>query len=267
MRYKHCLNIEFINSDNTTKLIRSFSTGAIRVVKPFYIGDTLVLQIISLGAGICSYDTVEINISVGEACKVILINQSATKILTSYGNERSENHININVGQYSTLEFYSGLIIPFPESELVQSIDVNLSRESKFGYLEILSSGRIEKGEDFLFRNISSNFLIKREKRLIFWENYSIKSYQKNNMAILGKYRYLCTGIWTYELSDDIRGLEEFDNGLLVWGRNHHGLTFIRGVARDGHLLIRNVCDLVDKLKREKKETVIPWQSLSSAFL
>lgn len=267
MKYRHILELAFRKSDDLTRLYRNFNTGALRVVKPFYIQDTLILQVISLGAGISSDDIFQIKIEADEGCKVILINQSATKILKSTNGNYGENKISVNLGTNSVLEFYSGLIIPFPNSMFRQTVDVNIASGARFGYLEFLSVGRIERGEEFLFGKFSNTLHIKKQNKHVFWENYSMDKSKRGNLATIGSYRYIASGIWTYHLSTEDKGLEEFNKGMIIWSKNQSGLTFIRGFAQEGYPLIRRVCNMVNEFKKIRNDPLIPWENLSSAFL
>ncbi|MCX8164449.1 MAG: urease accessory protein UreD [Aquificaceae bacterium] len=237
-----------------------------RVIKPFYLKDTLLLQIVSIGAGLSERDFVSFNIEVGQGCKVLIINQGATKIMKSVGESSAQQLININVDKDARLEYLPGLTIPFPKSNFYQAIEVNLSPGSEFGYMEIFSMGRVASLEDFMFSNITTQLIVNNGNVPAYFESFHIEPKMKGNMAVIGEYNYILTGLWTFNILDS-DGIEEFDGGVLTWGWTVSGFSFIKGFSKIGNDMISKACHIVDDGRDRRGLEKIPWRQLSSAFL
>ncbi len=266
MGLKHKLIMEFKSVNEKTILARNFQTGSFRVLKPFYINNILFLQIISVGAGIHSGDEVEIEVYVGKNCHVVLLNQSATKILKTHNDGGSIQLCKIFIDDGAILEYYPGLNIPFSGSRYNQTYDVHISSYADFAFFEIWSVGRVESGENFSFEKLSSNLKIFRQLDPIYFENFCINGKSSKNLGILSNFRYMLSGIFTLPLYMQ-NNLEESEIMIIAYGMNHAGLTFLRGLSTEGFPLIKRACDLVNSWREEKGFGKIPWYSISSALL
>ncbi|ADC89359.1 Urease accessory protein UreD [Thermocrinis albus DSM 14484] len=257
--------MEFKEISGKTTLTRNFQTGSARILKPFYIGNCLITQIITIGAGIHAGDELEIEVNVGKDCHVILLNQSATKILKSENDEISMQFYNIYIDDNAILEYYPGINIPFEGSRFLQKINVYLSSSANFGFFEMWSMGRIERGEYLSFNCINNNLKIFKQSIPIYIENFSISQHTAKHIGIIGRFKYMISGVWTFlNLGENI---EEHEDFILIYGTNHRGLAFIKGLSNSNFILAKRVIDLIDSWRNEKYLQSIPWYTMSSAFL
>jgi len=257
--------MEFKQVSGRTILTRNFQTGAVRILKPFYIDNSLITQIITIGAGVHAGDELEIEINVGRNCHVILLNQSATKILKSECNEISMQFYKIFIDDNAILEYYPGINIPFEGSRFLQKINVYLSSSANFGFFEMWSMGRIERGECLSFNHINNNLKIFKQSIPIYIENFSINNYSAKRIGVIERFKYMISGVWTFlNLRENIEENEDF---ILIYGTNLTGLAFIKGLSDKSSFFIKRVIDLIDLWRSEKYLPSIPWYTISSAFL
>jgi len=139
------LELEFIAIGGRTHLRRAYSRGALKVLRPFPYGEGLVLQLLTLGPGLMGGDQVEIRVHVAPGAKVILLNQSATKVLPARGDRPVVQRLLFRVEGF--LEYYPGLTIPHPASALDQRMEVSLGTEASFSWMEMYALGRLARGE------------------------------------------------------------------------------------------------------------------------
>ena len=147
-----------------TRLAVSDLGAPLRVMRGFPLeDDRLLVQIISAAPGLFSGDRYELRVDVEPGARVVLLTPSATKIHSMPDGGCAKQRIEATVGDGASLEIYPTLSIPFPDADFVQQVEINLSAEARFGWMDPWSFGRIAGGERNRFRRISTRLRIDRE--------------------------------------------------------------------------------------------------------
>ena len=141
MKHKCLIEITYNFIEKQSYINKIFFDGLIRILKPFYLKDWLLLQIITLGPGLVEGDIYEIKVKVNSFAKVILINQSATKVLTSSKGIGVKQNLDFTIEEHGELEYYPGLLIPFPKSIFSQNITVKMKKKFQFWIFRNLGYG------------------------------------------------------------------------------------------------------------------------------
>ena len=221
------LELEFIAIGGRTHLRRAYSRGALKVLRPFPYGEGLVLQLLTLGPGLMGGDQVEIRVHVAPGAKVILLNQSATKVLPARGDRPVVQRLLFRVEGF--LEYYPGLTIPHPASALDQRMEVSLGTEASFSWMEMYALGRLARGEVGKFKWI-------RARTAIFGQvpfhmdalELLPEELGPNHPGVLEGHLYLVCGFWNWESHPFF---EETENGLLGVGLTAFRHSFLRGIG------------------------------------
>ncbi len=221
------LDLEFIAVGGRTLLHRAYSRGAIKVLRPFPLGEGLVLQLLTLGPGLMGGDQMEIRVHVHPGARVFLLNQSATKVLPGRGNRSVVLRLFFRVEGF--LEYYPGLTIPHPASALDQRMEVSLGAEGSFCWMEMYALGRLARGEAGKFQWIRTRTAIYAETPF-YMDALELFPGElgPNHPGVLEGYPYLVAGFWNWESRPFF---EETGNGLLGVGPTAFSHSFLRGIG------------------------------------
>ena len=150
------------------------------------------------------------------------------------------------------LEYYPGLNIPFPQARFRQTVDAGLERGARFGCLEMWASGRVERREEMQFQEIHSSTSVRIEGRPAYADTLRLSAAcgDQAGPGLLEGYRYWASGYWNWDgaVADQPDVLRD---GLeLVTGRPPHGSWYLRGLARDGASLRKEMRQLLSRQRR-----------------
>ena len=241
--------------DGKTYLAEQFVSSPLKIVRPFMLADgRAVLQILNIGPGVIAGDFLALDIRVERGAKVILINQSASKLHTMpQGSARQT--VKLHVEDEAELEYYPGLTIPYYLAEFYQTTDVFLQTGAKFGMLERWTMGRAAHREAFKFRQVSSRLKVRREDKLIYADGLELTPTTAARLGISDHHSYLATGVWLWgnqqpdTAGDIVRpGLSETS---LTQGSFGAG-QYLRCVSSDGL-----------EQSRQLSEALAQWRSAS----
>lgn len=152
-----------------TRLAVSDLGGPLRVMRGFELGDSrLLVQVISAAPGLFAGDRYEIRIEVSAGARAVVLFPAASKIHSMPDGGFAEQRIEASVADGGSLEIYPTLSIPFPSSDFLQDVRVEMAPGARFGWLDPWSFGRIASGERNRFRRISSRLRIDREGRPLY---------------------------------------------------------------------------------------------------
>jgi urease accessory protein len=104
--------------------------------------------------GMFAGDRLATRIDVGEGCRAHLTTPSATKIFRTE-DEPAVQDIVITVGSGAYVEYVPEPLIPHEEARLNQTLDVRLGPGARFIATEIVTPGRVARGERFAYRELS----------------------------------------------------------------------------------------------------------------
>ena len=119
-------------------------SAPLKIVRPFTLdGGRALVQIVTLGPGLCGGDACTIDVTVEPGARAVVMMQTASRILGMSARGASATQtVNLIVAPGGQLEYYPGLTIPFADSDLKQRVTVSAHRESRVGILESWSMGR-----------------------------------------------------------------------------------------------------------------------------
>lgn len=181
----------------------------LKIVRPFPLTDgRVVLQILTIGPGILEGDTFELNFRVARGAKVVIVNQSATRLHAMPGGA-ARQRLEISVESGGELEYYPGLVIPYRDAEYQQTSHISLQPGARFGSLERWSVGRVAAGEAFGFRRLSSRLQIRRGQRLVYADGLELTPRSAALTGVLDGHAYLASGVWLWNGSKDDAGTDE----------------------------------------------------------
>jgi urease accessory protein len=234
------VSLAFARRGSRTVLVESRIEAPMTVVRPFQLADgRLMIQLITLGPGLCGGDAVSIDVHVGEGARVLVTTTAASRIMSMEAGAQAEQHVTLRAGHGAALEYYPLVTIPFPGSALKQTVRVEAEATSRVGVLETWALGRAARGEYLQFTSLSSRTTMSVGGRLTYADATYLEPavHDLAGGAILAGHRYLAAGFWqgatlrAGALQDDCPGV------LMAVGQSQPGLVYLRALARDGPAL------------------------------
>jgi urease accessory protein len=172
-------------------------------------------------------DDYNLRIILEPGAKVVLVNQSASKIHQMREGQAKQS-VHITLAEDAELEYYPGLTIPFPEANYEQEIKIDMTSGAKLALLERWATGRVARGESYLFHSLGSQLRLYRDSQLI----YADRTILKRDTGMLDANTYLASGVWVW---DSIPGAEAVpEDMVLITGQSIKQVGYVRGMARDG---------------------------------
>lgn len=213
------------------------------VVRPFDLPDgRLVVQLITLGPGLCGGDVLRIAVTAEEGARVIVTTTSATKVLSMADDRHAEQHVVLQAGDDASLEYYPSLTIPFPGSALKQTVTVTAAPTARIGVTECWALGRVARGEYLNFRSLASRTTLAIDGRLLYADALDLEP-AVNNVAgagVLSNRRYLAAGFWlgvdgiAADPASDAFTRSIQDPTQVAFGQTAPGLVYLRALGDDG---------------------------------
>jgi urease accessory protein len=242
------LELTFAVREGKTYISQQSTTAPLKIWRPFEVGDGRVLvQLVNVSPGLMAGDVYTININVREGAKVILVNQSATKLHQMPDGIMAKQTVDIQVANNAELEYYPGLTIPFPGTNYEQRVNISLAAYAKFAMLERYAVGRVERGEVHKFRRVSSQIRITKEGKPIYADGLELAE----GIGLLDGHSYVANGVWCWGAFLHVASLAS-DKMLLASGQALPEVGYVRALAQDGLELKTCLDTVIKKWRREK---------------
>jgi urease accessory protein len=233
--------LAFARRGARTVLVESRIEAPMTVVRPFELPDgRLMIQLITLGPGLCGGDSVSIDVQAGDGARVLVTTTAASRIMSMDAGAHAEQHVTLRAGHRTALEYYPSVTIPFPRSALKQTVRVEAETTSRVGFLETWALGRTARGEYLQFTSMSSRTTMSVGGRLTYADTTHLEPGRNDlaGSAILAGHRYLAAGFWQgATLAGGAVQADSPQGVLMAFGQSRPGLVYLRALAGDGPAL------------------------------
>jgi urease accessory protein len=189
----------FAARGDRTVLVHSRVHAPVALVRPFSLDDGgQLVQLITIGPGLCAGDRLDIRIAVERGARVVLTTPAANRVLSMDAGRHAEQHVELHVATGATLEYYPAVTIPFPDSAFMQTIDVHAESGARVGVLETWALGRTSRDEYLRFRHLSSRTTLHAAGALVYADATELQPRRDrlDGAGVLGGRRYLASGVW-----------------------------------------------------------------------
>ena len=133
-----------------TFLAEQSFAAPMHISKPYWDGETLLVNVVNQTAGIFGGDVIRTRVEVRSGARVLLSSPSAARFHPSRGREsRLEQHFFVRAG--GSLDVFPEISIPQKESRSFQRTTMDVEPGGELVYLETLTPGRVASGETFAF--------------------------------------------------------------------------------------------------------------------
>lgn len=136
-----------------TFLSRQAFNAPFHLSKPYWDGQTLLLQVVNPTAGVFAADQLQSQIRIEPRAASTVITPSASRIyLSESGNASLDQQF--DVGEGAWLDYLPAMLIPHAGARYRQSTRVRLDRGARCFFLETLAPGRVAMGESLAFDSL-----------------------------------------------------------------------------------------------------------------
>jgi len=249
------LRLRFTASHDRTVLSHSDVVAPLKIVRPFHLEDgRLLVQVLSLGPGLCGGDTCNVDVTVEAGARVVLVAQSATRVLASRADQTpARQEVRLTVRSGAQLEYYPGLVIPFPDSALEQRLEIALEADARVGVIESFAMGRTGRGEYLRFRRLLSRTIVTCDGAPLYRDGIDLQPQSANvaGMGVLEGYRYVASGYFRGAHAAPAQD-ERVDGLLAAVGEAGPDQVYVRTLAADG-------CQLAECLQKTLRTLQAQW--------
>lgn len=256
------LSLGFADDNGTTRLTERAQRGPLRVQKPLYPEGASVCHAIVVHppGGVVGGDELTIRARVGDDCRVLVTTPGAAKWYKANGRV-SRQEVRLEAGANATLEWLPQETIFFDAAQVDLDHTVELGRDATYISAEILCFGRTASGESFAVGRIAQRTRIRRDGRLLWFEQGVLEAgggMMKSPLGLSGK--TVCATIIAVGkplAQGAIAGIRE-QGAQLVAGAGMFGVTQMKSVV-----VARYLGDSSETAKRLMTRV---WQALRPAL-
>jgi urease accessory protein len=169
------LSLGFTDDAGTTRLTERWHFGPLRVQKPLYPEGDAVCHAIVVHppGGVVGGDQLAIRATVGSNAHAFITSPGAAKWYRANGHA-SRQDIRVDIADYASLEWLPQETIFFDEAQVQLDNTVTLGEDATYIGCEILCFGRTASGESFDAGKIMQRTSIRREGKLVWFEQGAI---------------------------------------------------------------------------------------------
>lgn len=234
--------LRFARDGDRTRLVHSNVRAPVALVRPFELPDgRLVVQLVTIGPGLCGGDTIEADVTVEDGAEVVLTTTAATRVMSMHPGDRARQHVRLRAGRGASLEYYPALSIPFPGSALSQTLTIDADTGARIGVVESWALGRSARDEYLQFRLLSSRTTFTSGGALVYADALELEPAEQDvaNAGVLDGRRYLAAGFFSLgsgqaEVPPQADDSPEAEVALAV---SRPGLAYLRVLANDAPAL------------------------------
>jgi urease accessory protein len=211
------------------------------VIRPFELPDgRLVVQLITLGPGLCGGDAIRVDITAEDGARVVVTTTAATRVMTMEQGRHAEQDVRLRVGQGASIEYYPAVTIPFPDSAFVQTVQVTAEPTARVAVIESWALGRTARDEYLQFRSLSSRTTLCIDGVLTYADAMHLEPGVSDaaNAGVLAGRRYVAAGFWHgATLSADADPPPVADGVLVALAQSTPDLVYLRALGDEGPAL------------------------------
>jgi urease accessory protein len=261
------LELVFAPRGSGTALVHAYARAPLKIVRPFPLdaGRQLV-QILTLGPGICAGDAYSIDVTVESGARAVVVTQSASRLHGMPDAGRAEQRVTLTVLPGAHLEYYPGITIPFPGSDFSQDLHVAVAAGARFGLLECWAMGRIGRGEYLRFRRISTRTSVLVDGLPAYADTLELSpgEIDLEGWGLLEGHRYIASGYWYGGGITAAPARSRTPGVLSAFGETAPGHIYLRALASDGPALEHEVRRSIAQVYRCWQLEAIPFPRFAS---
>jgi urease accessory protein len=248
-----CASLRFGRRAGRTQLVHSRIEAPLAVIRPFALpGGRLAVQLVTLGPGLCGGDIADVDVIAEDGAEVILTTTAATRVMSMEPGRRAEQRVRLHAGPGASLEYYPAITIPFPASELSQTVTIDAHATARIGVVEAWALGRTARTEYLQFRSLTSRTTLTVDGALTYADALRLEPALDDlaNAGVLDGRRYLAAGFFYGVNAFPDAGAPAAGDVECALAESRPGLAYLRVLAGDAPALDRTVQQSLERVAR-----------------
>jgi urease accessory protein len=261
------LTLGFVAGPHGTALRHAHTAAPLKIVRPFPLaGGGLLVQVLTLGPGMCAGDRHSIDVTVDPGARAVIIMQSASRVLAMDEGDQAALDVKLTVRAGGQLEYYPGLTIPFANSSFIQRITATVDTGGRLGLLESWATGRSSRGECLQFRSLSARTLVSVAGLPAYADAMELvpATHDVAGAGVLEGHRYVASGFWHGVTLDRDEPLVAPPGTLFALGQSGPEQVYLRALAMDGYALSETLQRAVHRIDSAWKQPPVPFRRFTS---
>jgi urease accessory protein len=261
------LELVFAPRGSRTALVHAHARAPLKIVRPFPLdGGRQLVQILTLGPGICAGDAYAIDVTVEAGARAVVVTQSASRLHQMPEDSRATQTVTLAVQPGGHLEYYPGVTIPFPGSDFSQDVRAAVAPGARFGLLECWAMGRIGRGEYLRFRRISARTSVAVDGLPAYSDALQLSPSEVDleGWGLLERHRYVVSGYWYGGGIAATPARSQTPGVLSAFGEMAPGQAYLRALATDGPALEQELRQTLARVYRCWQLDVLPFPHFAS---
>ncbi len=229
------LELRFARQNGRTVLEHAYCEAPFKVTRLLHSADSVAhLILMHSTAGIFGGDELECTIHVASGARVLITQQSATRIHPSQGRQAIQRNL-VSVETDAELNLFLEPVIPFAESHLRQTTLLNAQEGARLAFWEGFMMGRVGRGERWEFQELASETRLCSGESLVYLDRFRLDpNVFQQSALVMGDNNYLGTGLFLGERASAL--VEAIHQAIPYVGVDSpsHGLAVMRAAHANG---------------------------------
>ena len=216
------------------------------VIRPFELPDgRLVVQLITLGPGLCGGDAIQIDVTAEDGARVVVTTTAATRVMTMEPGQHAEQHVVLRAGQRRVARVLPRRHDSVPAQRARADRAGEAAATSRIAVIETWAMGRAARGEYLQFRSLSSRTTLSVDGMLTYADAMHLEPGAADvaNAGVLAGRRYVAAGFWhgatvetdTAACPERRRAVEPVTGGTLAaFAQSTPDIAYLRALGDDG---------------------------------
>jgi urease accessory protein UreH len=190
------MDLAFALQNGETVLQHSYCEVPFKITRVMNSRQTAAhLILMHCTAGLFGGDDIECAIRIKSGARVLLTQQSATKVHPS-GDRPAIQKTSVIVDSDAELQLYLEPVIPFADSILRQTTYIQVATGGRLVFWEGLMAGRVGRGESWQFQELSSETQLRTGNLLTYLERFRLLPDKARTSWAMGDRTYVGTGLY-----------------------------------------------------------------------
>lgn len=173
-----------LRPDGVPHLSRQSFRAPVHLSKAHLESGALVVHLVNPTAGFFDGDRLELDVTAGAGCPLVLSTPSASRVHRARGEEAAVCHQRLVVEEGGFLEWIPEPFIPQAGARYHQRTELDLRSEADLIYFDWIAPGRVARGEAFAYASLRCELDLRVEGALVARERYTLRPDDPGVMAM-----------------------------------------------------------------------------------
>lgn len=164
-----------LRADGAPYLSRQSFRAPVHLSKAHVESGALVVQLVNPTAGFFDGDRLDLDVTAGRGCPVVLSTPGASRVHRARGQEAAVCRQRLTVEEEAFLEWIPEPFIPQAGARYFQRTEIGLGRNAGLFFFEWIAPGRVARGEVFAYESLRWELDLRVDGELVARERFGLR--------------------------------------------------------------------------------------------